>query len=307
MKIFTSRQCLDHLVPRGFPERPERLLGVLDRLEGDERWEVVEAPGRDDWRDAVAAVHDHEYIARFEAAILRGDGILDSADNPMSAGTWVAAGRAVEAALAASSAMMSEPTFVATRPPGHHAERGFAMGFCFFNNVAIAAEALLREQGLERVAVFDFDVHHGNGTQHSFSERADVLYVSIHQFPFYPGTGAVDERGVGAGEGTTLNLPLSAGNGDEVYLRLLEERVLPALEDFSPDALLVSAGFDTYRADPLGGMRVTKQSYRDFGLRLADFADRHCDGRLLGLLEGGYNLADLPDLVEEHLRGLSGA
>ena len=290
MKIFTSRQCLDHHVPAGFPERPERLQGVLDRLDDDDRWEVVEAPTRDDWRDAVAAVHDREYIARFEAAVGRGDGILDSADNPMSSGTWVAARRGVEAALAATSTVVSEPTFVATRPPGHHAERSFAMGFCFFNNVAIAAEALLHEQGLERVAIFDFDVHHGNGTQHSFSDRADVLYVSIHQFPFNPGTGAADERGVGAGEGTTLNLPLPAGNGDEVYLRLLEERVLPSLEDFAPDALLVSAGFDTYRGDPLGGMRVTQQSYRDYGRRLADFADRHCEGRLLGLLEGGYPL-----------------
>ena len=172
------------------------------------------------------------------------------------------------------------------------------MGFCFFNNVAVATESLLREHGLERVAIFDFDVHHGNGTQHTFSSRADVLYVSIHQYPFYPGTGAADERGTGAGEGSTLNLPLAAGQGDEVYLEVLIDRVLPALHDFAPDALLVSAGFDTYRADPLGGMRVTEECFGEYGRRLRDFADRRCAGRLLGVLEGGYNLNDLPALVE---------
>jgi len=179
------------------------------------------------------------------------------------------------------------------------------MGFCYFNTIAVAAEELL-SGGLERVAIFDFDVHHGNGTQHLFSSRADVLYVSIHQFPFYPGTGAANERGTGAGEGATLNLPMPAGTGDDQYLDLLESEVTSALEAYRPDALLLSAGFDAYEGDPLGGMRMSERCYFEYGRRLAELAQRMCSGRTLSVLEGGYNLSDLPSLVDAYLRGLSG-
>jgi acetoin utilization deacetylase AcuC-like enzyme len=308
IRTFTSARCLDHRPPRGFPERPERLSGILEHLRAL-GWPVVEVPAaREPARAAVLAVHDAAYVERFERAAERGDGLLDSADNPLSEGSWEAAWAAVESALAAADAAVAGggPTFAAVRPPGHHAERALAMGFCYFNNVAAAAEHLRLRHGVERVAIFDFDVHHGNGTQHIFEARADVLYVSTHQYPFYPGTGAVSERGVGAGEGATLNLPLPAHTGDEIYAEVIHGRVLPALRAFAPDVLLLSAGFDAWQRDPLGGMEVTEAGFAAWGRWLRDLAEEVCSGRVLALLEGGYDLASLPRLVEAHLRGLIG-
>jgi acetoin utilization deacetylase AcuC-like enzyme len=178
------------------------------------------------------------------------------------------------------------------------------MGFCYLNNVAVAAEHLLRVHGCARVAVFDFDVHHGNGTQHLFEERSDVLYVSTHQYPFYPGTGAAGERGRGAGQGATVNVPLPAGTGDDGYRRALEEDVLPALRDFAPEVLLLSAGFDAWRRDPLGGMQVSEEGFAEWGRRLGELAAEVCSGRLMAVLEGGYDVDVLPRLVEVHLAAL---
>ncbi len=180
------------------------------------------------------------------------------------------------------------------------------MGFCFFNNVAVAAEHLRRRHGVERVAIFDFDVHHGNGTQHLFEDRADVFYASTHQYPFYPGTGAAGERGTGAGEGFTLNVPLPAGTGDEGYAEAIQGAVIPALRQFAPDVLLLSAGFDAWQRDPLGGMRVTEEGFRSWGGWLRELAAEVCGGRVLAVLEGGYDLASLPRLVEANLEGLAG-
>ena len=178
------------------------------------------------------------------------------------------------------------------------------MGFCYFNNVAVAAEYLRRRYELERLAIFDFDVHHGNGTQHLFEERADVFYASTHQYPFYPGTGARGEVGRGAGQGATLNVPLRAGTGDQGYAQSIEEVIAPALEAFRPRVLLLSAGFDAWQHDPLGGMAVTEQSFEDWGRRLGRLARDLCQGRVLAVLEGGYDLEALPRLVAVHLRGL---
>jgi acetoin utilization deacetylase AcuC-like enzyme len=239
--------------------------------------------------------------------VARGDSLFDSADNPIGEGSAEAAWSAVAATLAAADhAVSGRPAFAAVRPPGHHAERELAMGFCFFNNAAVAAEHLRRRHGVERVAIFDFDVHHGNGTQHLFEERADVFYASTHQYPFYPGTGAADERGRGAGAGATLNVPLPAGTGDDGYREALTGTVLPALAAFRPDVLVLSAGFDAWADDPLGGMRVSEQGFADWGRRLGELAGEACGGRVLALLEGGYDLAALPRLVAAHLRGLAG-
>lgn len=309
IRTFTSGPSPLHRAPRGYPERPNRLAGILDHL-GRLGWPVEEVgPAGEAARRAVESVHDPAYVERFERAAERGDGLLDSADNPLSEGSWEAAWRAVEATLAAADAVArgGGPAFAAVRPPGHHAERATAMGFCFFNNVAVAAEHLRRSHGAERVAIFDFDVHHGNGTQHLFEERSDVFYASTHQFPFYPGTGAAGERGIGAGEGATLNVPLPAYSGDEEYSRVLGERILPALEAFAPDVLLLSAGFDAWAHDPLGGMEVTEAGYREWGERLRALAEEICGGKVLAVLEGGYDEIHLPRLVEEHLRGLAGA
>ncbi len=313
LQIFTDRRCLEHRAPPGYPERPERLAGVVARLRASDftfapGLPQIAEPGADA-RAVVEALHDPDYVQRLQAALKRGDGLIDSADNPLSPGTWAAAWGAVEVALAAADWVVAEEgrtAFAAVRPPGHHAERSNAMGFCFFNNVAVAAEHLLRRHGLERLAIVDFDVHHGNGTQHLFEDRGDVLFVSLHQAPFYPGTGAAAETGTGAGLGATLNLPLPAGTGDDVYLQAFDQRVVSALERFEPQLLLISAGFDAWRDDPLGGMEVTAEGYRQWGERLAAVATELCSGRSLSLLEGGYDLERLGELVESYLKGLGG-
>src|SRR5262245_22509555 len=231
MRVFTDPRCLRHRA-RGHPECPERLSSIVDHLRS-RGWAVVEEPWSGDARQAVLALHEERYVERFERAVQRGDSLLDSADNPLSNGTWEAAWAAVETTLAAADhAAAGNRAFAAVRPPGHHAERAVAMGFCFFNNVAVAA-GHLRRQGAERVAIFDFDVHHGNGTQHLFERRADVFYASTHQYPFYPGTGAAAETGLGEGEGATLNVPLPAGTGDEGYAEAIRGSVLPALRRFA--------------------------------------------------------------------------
>ncbi|MBV8200557.1 MAG: histone deacetylase [Acidobacteria bacterium] len=329
LRIVTDSRCLDHQVPAGYPEVPERLRGVLAHLRGA-GLEVIDlhAPGAPPAADAapaaseeaggapgpramaaVTALHAGSYVHRFRSAVARGDALLDSADNPLSPGTWTASWGAVEAALDAADWVAGGRDRVgvaAVRPPGHHTEAATAMGFCFFNNVAVAAEHLRRQHGASRVAIFDFDVHHGNGTQHLFEQRPDVFYASTHQYPFYPGTGAADEIGVGAGAGATLNVPLPAGTGDDGYAAAIEGRVLPELRRFAPEVLLLSAGFDAWMRDPLGGMAVSEQGFGRWGEWLRRLAGEVCGGRIVVVLEGGYDLESLPRLVEAHLQGLAG-
>jgi acetoin utilization deacetylase AcuC-like enzyme len=330
LRVFTSRRCLAHRAPGGYPERPDRLRAILDHLAASVRFAgaVVEDPDPGtDAEAAILAVHDERYVGRLRRAVERGDGLIDSPDNPLSPGTWDAALAAVEVSLAAArwaAGGEDRHAFALVRPPGHHAERDRAMGFCYFDNVAVAAEHLRRADGaprrgsamrsigvapwsggpVERVAIFDFDLHHGNGTQHLFEDRPDVFYASLHQAPFYPGTGRREERGAGPGLGATLNLPLPAGTGDEDYLRAVDEEVLPALEAFAPELLAVSAGFDTWRGDPLGGLRLSEDAFRELGRRVAALAGRCCRGRSLTVLEGGYDLEALPRLAEAYLDGL---
>ena len=304
LRVFSDRRCLDHRVPFGFPESDERLERILNGLTGGWTLDANGTHGAVD--DAIAAVHGSEYIESFCRAVERGDGLLGSSDNPLSAGTWVAARAAVETTLRAVDWTLGNAggeAFVAVRPPGHHAEKDLAMGFCYFNNVAVAAQYLLDRHGLERVAIFDFDVHHGNGTQHIFEERPDILYVSTHQWPFYPGTGSAEETGRGAGEGATVNIPMPGGQGDDEFRTVFRRQVFPAIYDFEPDALLVSAGFDTWRGDPVGGMRVTEAGFSEWGRLIREVATGCCEGRLISLLEGGYDLTALPILVDGYLRG----
>jgi len=301
MRIFTDRRCLAHPAPPGFPERPERLQGILARLAAAPARQIVETSEHPATAATLHALHDPRYVERFRRAAERGDGLLDTADNPIAAASFAAARAALSATLAGlDEALAGRPAFAAVRPPGHHAERDRAMGFCFFNNVAAAAERA-RALGLERVAILDFDVHHGNGTQHLFEARGDVFYASLHQYPFYPGSGAPSERGRGAGLGTTLNVPLPAGAGDAEYAAALAGEILPAMRAFRPGLLLVSAGFDAWRDDPLGGMRVSRDGFAAWGRDLARLAGEVCAGRLLSVLEGGYDLAALPELVESYL------
>ena len=226
----------------------------------------------------------------------------------MSSGSYEAALRAAGGVLEACERVLAgewSNAFCAVRPPGHHAERDEAMGFCLFNNVALAAAALRARHGLARVAILDWDVHHGNGTQHLFERDGSVFYASLHQWPFYPGTGAADERGLGPGEGTTLNCPLAAGAGDAEWIGALEERVLPELAAFAPEFVLISAGFDAHRLDPLAGMRLSERAYAEMSARMLELAARSAQGRLVSVLEGGYHLSALASCVETHLAALT--
>lgn len=311
MRVFTDPRCATHQVPPGFPEVPERLAGILAALDADPAFE--RAPATENLDDPatlalLASLHDPDYVARFRAAVERGDGLLDGADNPLSPGTWDAALGAVAATAAALDWTVAVPgrrAFAAVRPPGHHAERALAMGFCWFGNAALAAERARRTHGLERVAIVDVDVHHGNGTQHLFESRADVFYASLHQWPFYPGTGAAGERGSGAGEGATLNLPLPAASGDAEARTAVEGVLEPALARFAPQLLVVSAGFDAWRGDPLGGLRWSEEWFGELGRRLGGAAAGAARGRVLVVLEGGYDLAALPRLTRTFLTGIA--
>lgn len=305
-RIFTDPRCLQHVVPYGFPEVPARLESVLTGLRSA-GLPVTEAGSHEATETAIAAVHDPAYIERLESAIATGQAFIDTGDNPLSSGSWEAARAAVDVCLSAADWVMEgtgRRAIAAVRPPGHHAEKAMAMGFCYFNNIAVIAEYLRRSHATQRIAIVDFDVHHGNGTQHLFEDRSDVLYASVHQHPFYPGTGTTEERGRDAGLGATMNVPLPAGSGDETYREVFEKILLPSLRRFRPEVLLISAGFDAWRGDPVGGMRVSREAFQDWGRWLGGIADELCAGRVVGTLEGGYDLEALPDLVVAYCRGL---
>jgi acetoin utilization deacetylase AcuC-like enzyme len=228
----------------------------------------------------------------------------------MSPGSLPAAYMAAGGALAAVDAIMRgeiEHAFCAVRPPGHHAESGRAMGFCLFNNVAIAARYVQRKHGLSRVLIVDWDVHHGNGTQHSFEQDSSILFFSTHQYPHYPGTGRETERGTGVGEGFTINVPMEAGDGDDEYHAIFVNVLLPAADAFKPEFVIISAGFDAHRDDPLASMGLTEAGYSDLTGLVAGIARRHAGGRVLSALEGGYNLTALAASVDAHLNALLAA
>lgn len=291
----------------GHPERPERILALLRMLQDFPHRGEMEfvSPRPASWKQ-VGWVHRREYLDQLRQ--IQGSRVVldpDTVTSEESVETaLLAAGSAVAVAERVSES--GRPGFAMIRPPGHHAEADHAMGFCLLNNVAIAAEWALREAGARRVAVIDFDVHHGNGTQHSFYERKDVLYISSHQYPLYPGTGTMNENGSGPGEGFTVNLPLRAGLGDPTFAKIYQDTLPLLLEQYGPDWILVSAGYDAHRDDPLAGMKVTAPGFARTVQSLQRCAREFCKGRIVYLLEGGYNLAALSASVSESLSMILG-
>jgi acetoin utilization deacetylase AcuC-like enzyme len=284
----------DHRGPDGHPERPDRLLAVGAEIESRaDRLERLAPRAATD--DEILRVHGRDHLALVAEAASRAPTHLD-ADTYVSPASFevarLAAGAVVDLARGVARGAIGSG-LAAVRPPGHHAEAGRAMGFCLFNNVAIAARALQQEEGIERILILDWDVHHGNGTQHTFEEDPSVLYVSTHQFPYYPGTGDFGEIGRGKGEGATLNVPLPAGCGDTEYVGAFQRILVPAARAFRPEIVLVSCGFDAHADDPLAAMRVSADGYRAMAVIVRALAEDLCAGRLALVLEGGYALGGL--------------
>ncbi|GAC1428896.1 MAG: histone deacetylase family protein [Thermoanaerobaculia bacterium] len=311
LKVYTNAIFHRHETGIGHPETSRRLDAAMTGVEraGANDRVVRDVAEHEDTRRIIAKVHTPELGRELEDACRAGYRLFHSLDNPISSATFAAARTAVSTSLAAADSIWrqgkSTRAFVVARPPGHHAERAQAMGFCFFNTIACVAEWLREQPGIERVFIFDFDVHHGNGTQHLFEERDDVYYASTHRYPFYPGTGAADEIGVGKGRGFTKNIPFDGGTGDAAYLRAVEDDIVRIIDDYKPNAILLSSGFDAHARDPLGGMRVTEGAYGEITRRVVEAAARHCDGRVLSLLEGGYDLEGLAASVAEHVAAMS--
>ena len=305
---FFSTASMQHDTGVAHPEHAGRMNAALEgiRRAGDEAITLDARPElAEPW---IVATHTPEYRNEFEEAVARGLPLFHSGDNPISRGSFRAAVGAVSSAIDAAERIWLrgelDRAFVVARPPGHHAERAMAMGFCFFNTVACVAERLRAIDGIKRVFIFDWDVHHGNGTQHIFEEREDVFYASTHRYPFYPGTGAANEIGFGVGRGTTLNIPFPGATGDVRYQDAVEQQIIRAIDDYEPDAILISAGFDPHRRDPLGGMNVSEAAFGAMTTRLLEAAKRHCNGRMLSLLEGGYDMEGLAASVAEHVNSM---
>ena len=302
--LLSHPACLDHLVPSGHPERPDRLRAVERALEAEKFQTLTRVQAPLATLETIALCHPMDYITELrDASPKEGLAHLDG-DTTMSPGTFEAALRAVGGAVHAVDevvAKKADNAFVATRPPGHHAETARPMGFCLFDNAAIAARHAQNRHGIDRVAIVDFDVHHGNGSQEIFWSDKTVMYCSTHQMPLFPGTGAVSESGE---YNTVVNAPLRPGDGTDKFRDALESRILPRLIEFKPELVIISAGFDAHYRDPLANINLEEADFAWATQKLMEVADRCAGGRVVSLLEGGYDLQGLGNSVAAHVTAL---
>ena len=302
--LISHSACLNHLTPRGHPERPDRLRAIEHALE-DEKFSALareQAPMLD--TESIALCHPKEYIEAIREAS-PDEGLIGlDGDTSMSPGSFEAALRAAGGAVLAVDEVVAKKAanaFVATRPPGHHAETARPMGFCIFNNVAVAARHAQKKHGLPRVAIMDFDVHHGNGSQEIFWSDPTVMYCSTHQMPLYPGTGARDERGE---HDNIVNAPLRSGDGGKQFKEAMESVILPRMQAFGPDLVIISAGFDAHANDPLASLNFVEEDFAWATGKLMDLADARAQGRVVSVLEGGYDLDGLSKSAAAHVSRL---
>jgi acetoin utilization deacetylase AcuC-like enzyme len=302
--LLTHPACLDHVTPLGHPERPDRLRAI-ERILEHERFAMLaraQAPAAN--LETIALCHPVDYIEGIREATPRNGLVHLDADTSMSPGSFEAALRAAGGAMRAVDEVMAKTAanaFVATRPPGHHAETARPMGFCLFNNAAIAARYAQKQHGAERAAIVDFDVHHGNGSQEIFWDDPTVMYCSTHQMPLYPGTGAVSERGE---HGTIVNAPLDPGDGGPEFREAFETAILPRVKDFRPDLIVISAGFDAHARDPLANLNLLEADFAWATQKLMAIADADAGGRVVSVLEGGYDLEGLARSAAAHVMTL---
>jgi acetoin utilization deacetylase AcuC-like enzyme len=327
LTLISDSRFLDHDTGGDHPEIPARLQAILAALEQSECSSCLDIqetrPAERQW---LMAAHDEGWLFRFEEAVLSGKTFVDHVDNQIGYDSYEVAALAAGAGLVAIDLLeqgqaeqvtamdglmpqepgMARAAFCLVRPPGHHAERDKPFGFCFFNNCVVAARYWQQHHERKRIVVFDFDAHHGNGIQSAFERDADSLYISIHEHPSfsYPGTGYADEKGLGVGRGSILNLPLAPGAGDEQFLSLLHGEVEKKIAQWHPNAMIVAAGFDGHQADEMSGLRYSTGLYEKIGQSVRRLSKIHCGGRLLSILEGGYEMTVLGESVEAYVQGL---